>query len=157
MGTNSPPMQLFVDGQAKPVAVNKCAPVPLHLQREVKEGLDNDVALGVLEKVEVDTPDTWCSRMVDVAKKDGKPRRTVDLKAINKVSVRQTHSVKAPFHQATSVPAGTWHTCLDAWNGFHSIPLKEEDKHLTTFITPWGRYRYKSLPQGFLAARYDLI
>ena len=161
--TNSPPMQLYVDPKAKPVAVNKCASVPLHWQREVKEGLDNDVALGVLEKVEVDTPDTWCSRMVVVPKKDGKPRRTVDLKAINKVSVRQTHSVKAPFHQATSVPANTWRTCLDAWNGFHSIPLKEEDKHLTTFLTPWGRYRYRSLPQGFLAAgdgytaRYDLI
>ena len=101
--------------------------------------------------------------MVVCAKKYGRPRRTVDLKALNKVSVRQTHSVKAPFHQATSVPADTWRTCLDAWNGFHSIPLKLEDRHMTTFITPWGRYRYKCLPQGFLAAgdgytaRYDLI
>ena len=161
--TNSPPMALHVDTQARPVAAHKPAPVPLHWQREVKEGLDNDVAMGVLEKVEVGEPTTWCSRMVVCAKKDGRPRRTVDLKALNKVSVRQTHSVKAPFHQATSVPADTWRTCLDAWNGFHSIPLKLEDRHMTTFITPWGRYRYKCLPQGFLAAgdgytaRYDLI
>ena len=159
----SPPMALHVDTNAKPVAAHKPAPVPLHWQQEVKEGIDNDVALGVLEKVGVDEPTTWCSRMVVCAKKDGRPRRTVDLKALNKVSVRQTHSVKAPFHQATSVPANTWRTCLDAWNGFHSIPLKEEDRHYTTFITPWGRYRYRCLPQGHLAAgdgytaRYDLI
>ena len=84
--TNSPPMQLYVDPKAKPVAVNKCAPVPLHWQREVKEGLDNDVTLGVLEKVDVDTPNTWCSRMVVCAKKDGKPRRTVDLKCMEWIS-----------------------------------------------------------------------
>jgi len=25
-------------------------------------------------------------------------------------------------------------------------------RHLTTFITPWGRYRYKVAPQGFLSS-----
>ncbi|GFO14787.1 enzymatic polyprotein [Plakobranchus ocellatus] len=37
------------------------------------------------------------------------------------------------------------------WN-CHSIPLAEEDRHLTTFITPWGRYRYRVCPQGYLAS-----
>ena len=43
------------------------------------------------------------------------------------------------------------------------MPIKEEDRHLTTFITPWGRFRYRTTPQGFLAAmdaynhRFDLI
>ena len=157
------PMSLYVDSEAKPVAHHKAYPVPIHWQGEVKAGLDSDVKIGVLEKVPVGEPTDWCSRMVCVSKKDGKPRRTVDFQALNKVSVRQTHSVKAPFHQAMSIPTGTWKTCLDAWNGYHSIPLREEDKHLTTFITPWGRYRYRCLPMGFLAAndgytaRYDEI
>ena len=43
-------------------------------------------------------------------------------------------------------------TTMDAWNGYHSVRLAEEDWHLTTFWTPWGRYRYKNMPQGFLAA-----
>ena len=51
----------------------------------------------------------------------------------------------------------------DAWNGFHSVPLRQEDQHLTTFLTPWGRYFYKVAPQGYLASgdayirRYDEI
>ena len=51
----------------------------------------------------------------------------------------------------------------DAWNGYHSVPIREEDRHFTTFITPWGRYRYKVAPQGFLASgdaynqRFDSI
>ena len=43
-------MALHVDTRARPVAAHKPAPVPLHWQREVKECLDNDVAMGVLEK-----------------------------------------------------------------------------------------------------------
>ena len=94
------PMSLYVDSSAKPVAHHKAYPVPIHWQSEVKAGLDSDVKIGVLEKVPVGEPTDWCSRMVCVSKKDGKPRRTVDFQALNKVSVRQTHSVKAPFHQA---------------------------------------------------------
>ena len=40
----------------------------------------------------------------------------------------------------------------DAWNGYHSVQLHEEDCHLTTFITPWGRYRYKVYPHGYIAS-----
>ena len=36
--------------------------------------------------------------------------------------------------------------------GYHSVPIIEEDRHLTTFITPWGRYRYRTAPQGYIAS-----
>jgi hypothetical protein len=39
------------------------------------------------------------------------------------------------------------------WNGYHAVPIHMDDRHYMTFITPWGRYRYKKLPQGFVAAR----
>ena len=54
-------------------------------------------------------------------------------------------------------------TCTDAWNGYHAIPIKEEDRHKTTFLTEHGRYRYCRAPMGFLASgdaythRYDTI
>lgn len=90
--------------------------------------------------------------MVVCAKKNGKPRRTVDLQSLNRHATRETHHTQSPFHQARSVPHGTLKTIFDAWNGYHSVPLREEDKHLTTFITPWGRYRYCKTPQGYIAS-----
>ena len=33
------------------------------------------------------------------------------------------------------------------------MPLRPEDRHLTTFITPWGRYWYLRNPQSFVGAR----
>ena len=62
-----------------------------------------------------------------------------------------------------SVPPQQVKTVLDNWHGYHSVPIHEPDRHLTTFITPYGRYRYKTVPQGFISAgdgytqRLDLI
>ena len=33
------------------------------------------------------------------------------------------------------------------------MSIRKEDRHLTTFITPWGRYRYKTCPQGYAASQ----
>ena len=147
-----PPMKLMVDTNATPVAHHTPVPVPLHLQDEVKSGLDQDVCLGVIEPVPTGEPVTWCHRMVVCAKKNGTPRRTVDFQALNTHAVRETHHTQSPFHQARSVPHGMKKTVFDAWNGYHSVPIIEEDRHLTTFITPWGRYRYRTAPQGYIAS-----
>ena len=90
--------------------------------------------------------------MVVAAKKDGSPRRTVDLQRVNEATLRETHHTPSPFNLVASVPPGTKKTTLDAWNGYHSLPLAETARDATTFITEWGRYRYKRAPQGFHAS-----
>ena len=61
------------------------------------------------------------------------------------------------------IPPDTWKSVTDQCNGYHSVPLREEDRYLTTFITEWGRYRNKVAPQGSSASgdgysrRYDEI
>ena len=129
-----PPLRLMLDEDATPIAHHAPIPVAIHWQDEVKAGLDQDVRLGVLEKVLIGTPVTWCHRMVICAKKNDKPRRTVDFQALNKYAFRETHHTQSPFHQARRIPNG---------------------KRKTTFITPWGRYRYLSTPQDFIIASGD--
>jgi hypothetical protein len=159
----SPPMRLMIDQDAEPVACHKAIPVPIHWREKVKAGLDRDVRLGVIEPVPVGEPVEWCHRMVICAKKNGEPRRTVDFQALNAHAKRETHHTQSPFHQARSVPANKKKTVMDAWNGYHSVPLHADDRRLTTFITPWGRYRYRVAPQGYIASgdgysrRYDQI
>ena len=130
-----PPLELHVDPEAKPIAVHKPIPVSLHWQQEVKESIDRDVKLGVLEAVTVGEPVTCCHRMVTARKKNGKPRRTVDMQVLNKHAVHETLHTQSPIDQATLVLAGTKKTITDAWNGYHSVPIGEEDRHLTTFIS----------------------
>lgn len=91
--------------------------------------------------------------MVVTRKHDGSPRRTVDLSPLNTFCKRETFSAEAPFPLAGRIPGKTWKTVTDALNGYHSVPLREDDRHLTTFITPFGRWRYTRAPQGFLSSR----
>ena len=151
---HGPPMKLNIEEHAEPKAYHIPVLVPLHWQDEVKEQLDQDVKLGVIQPVPVGEPVTWCHRMVVCPKKNGKPRRTVDFQALNKHATRETHHTQSPFHQARSVPSDKKKSVFDAWNGYHSVPLREEVQHLTTFITPWGRYRYCVAPQGYIASGY---
>ncbi len=51
-----PPMRLMIDPQASPTAHHSPIPVPLHWQDDVKDGLDRDVRLGVLEPVPIGEP-----------------------------------------------------------------------------------------------------
>ena len=89
--------------------------------------------------------------MVVVPKHSGEPRRTVDLQALNRASVRQTHHTRSPFMLASAIPAGKIKSVLNVWNSFHDVPLRFEDREKTTFITPWGTFRYRVAPQGYLA------
>ena len=160
---DGPPVAFHVAKDAKPVQLTTPAPVPLHWQEKVKQDLDRDVNLGVLERVPYGEPTEWCFRMVIGRKHDGGPRRTVDLSPLNKFCKRETHPSKSPFHLARSVPQGSYKTVTDAWNGYHSCQIREQDRHLTTFSTPWGLFRYRRAPQGFLSSgdgynrRFDAI
>ena len=146
------PLDIQFKADTSPTAVHTPIPVPHHWKRQVKAGLDQDVRLGIIEPVPQGNPTRWCSRMVVAAKKDGSPRRTVDLQRVNEATLRETHHTPSPFNLVASVPPGTKKTTLDAWNGYHSLPLAETARDATTFITEWGRYRYKRAPQGFHAS-----
>jgi hypothetical protein len=160
---SGPPIEIHMVEPAIPRACSTPAPVPLHWQKRVYEDLLRDEALGVIEKVPYGVPVSWCHRMVVTRKHDGTPRRTVDLSPLNKHCKRETFAAEAPFRLARRIPGQTWKTVTDAWNGYHSVPLRESDRHLTTFITPFGRWRYTRAPQGFLSSgdgynrRFDAI
>ncbi|KAK3755453.1 hypothetical protein QZH41_007877 [Actinostola sp. cb2023] len=147
-----PPVEIHVEPDATPKACHTPATVPLHWQQKVHDDLLRDEDLGVIERVPYGEPVTWCHRMVITRKHDGSPRRTVDLSPLNKFCRRETFATESPFHLARRIPQNTWKTVTDAWNGYHSVPLRESDRHLTTFITPFGRWRYMRAPQGFLSS-----
>ena len=160
---SGPPLSLTINPNATPKPCHTPITVPIHWQDEVKAGLDRDVRLGVLEEVPLGTPVTWCHCMVICTKKDGSLRRTINFQPLNRHATRETHHCPSPFHQARAVPRLTKKTVFDAWNGYHSVALDEQHRHFTTFITPWGRYRYRTAPQGYIAsgdtytARYDSL
>ena len=116
-----------------------------------------------MRKAPLGEPTEWCMKMVTVPKKDGSPRRTIDFQPINKFCKREVHHTPCPFDIVSNFPPKCYKTVLDAYNGYHQVPLDEESIKLTTFITEYGRYQYLRAPQGHIASgdaytrRYDDI
>ena len=160
---HGPPLEIQLKPDAKPSACYTPAVIPIHMEKAVKEALDRDESMGVIQKVPPNVHTHWVARMVIQRKHNGDPRRTVDYQALNDCTLRQTHPTSPPYRQASSVPRNWWYTSADAFNGYHSTLLKQECRPLTTFITPWGRYWYNSTMQGSNIAgdafthRFDMI
>ena len=147
---DGPPLEIHLKEGAVPKKITNPAAIPGHWGNAEKEQLNEDERLGVIEKVT--EPSAWCHRMVVVKKPNGSPRRTVDLQPLNRWCKREEFIMESPAIQVKKIPRNSWKTVVDAWNGYHSVPIRECDRHLTTFITPYGRYRYIRNIQGFVGA-----
>merc|ERR1712015_401059 len=99
------PMQILIDKtRPRPVPANKPSTVPQHWEIQVRNDVNRDVRLGVIEKVPENTPQTYCVRMHAVRKHNGNPRRVVDFTELNRISHRQPHTTVRPFPLAVRIP-----------------------------------------------------
>ena len=83
------------------------------------------------------------------------PWRVVDLQNLNAATRRDTHHTSFLFNILSTVLPGKKKTVLDAWNGYHNVPLSRKAWNTTTFIAEWGIYRYLRASQGFQESNDD--
>ena len=146
-----PPMRIHLREDAQPFAIHTPRLIPLAFQASVKAELDSMLAQGVITPAG-DEPSPWCHPLVAVAKPNGGVRITTDLSKLNSQVSRPAHPSPTPFAAIRSVdPRSRYFTTVDALSGYWQIELAEEDQPLTTFITPYGRFRYCRGPMGFAA------
>ena len=124
--------------------------VPIPLREKVKHELDRMESLNVILKVT--EPTSWCAGMVVVPKHSGEVRICVDLKSLNESVLRQTHPIPKVDVTLAQLSGATVFSKLDANSGFWQIPLSDDSKLLTTFITPFGHYAFNKLPFGISSA-----
>lgn len=74
--------------------------------------------------------------------RDISPNCMVDLQKLNAATMREMHHSPSPFNEVSISWEYMRETLLDAWNGYHSLPLFPAAHDTTTIITKWGRYWY---------------
>ncbi|XP_070000274.1 uncharacterized protein [Penaeus vannamei] len=147
-----PPMTSHLKSDAQPFAVYTPRVIPLAWRHDVKKELDTMVSQNIIEPVG-DEPCEWCHPLVVVPKPKGGVRLTVDLSRLNKQVVRTAHPSPTPYDAVRQITQDAcFFSTLDATMGYWQIPLSQNVQHLTTFITPWGRYRFKRSPMGFVSS-----
>ena len=84
------------------MGIHKAVIIPIHLKARVKAYLDRDVRLGILEKVNVNSPVR--SRMIVTMKKDGSPRQIIDYKRLTETIPCQINITQSPVMCASACP-----------------------------------------------------
>lgn len=124
--------------------------VPFSLLPEMRKELDRMEELGVIEKVT--KPTKWVNNLVPVRKPNGKLRMCIDPRALNKYIILPKYQLPTLDEIKSRMQDAKVFALLDASNGFWMLNLNGKSSDLYTFITPFGRYRYKRLPFGISSA-----
>ena len=143
-------VRLHIDDSVEPVA-QPPRRIPFHLQRQVSEEIDSLERQGIIEKVDGAT--AWVSPLVVAPKKNGGVRLCVDMRMPNKAIQRERHPSPTVDDLVTNLNGATVFSKLDLKAGYHQIPLVEESRHITTFVTHKGLRRYTRLNFGTNSAR----
>ncbi|XP_054259874.1 uncharacterized protein K02A2.6-like [Macrosteles quadrilineatus] len=122
---------------------------PVALKKEIQDEIKRLEDLQVIKKVT--EPTDWVSAMV-VVKKPNKLRICIDPHQLNKAIKRPNYQALTIKEIAPQLSKAKIFSKLDLKDGFWHVKLTEDSSKLTTFWTPYGRYRWLRLPFGIFSA-----
>ncbi|GBN63680.1 Transposon Ty3-I Gag-Pol polyprotein [Araneus ventricosus] len=135
---------------AIPFSITSPRRVPIPLLKQTKAELERMVEEKVITPVL--KPTEWCAPVVIIPKSDGNVRICVDLIELNRNVMRELHPLPKAEYSLNLLTGAKIFSKLDANSGFWQIPLDKKSSYLTTFITPFGRFRFQRLPFGISSA-----
>ncbi|RVW87754.1 Transposon Ty3-G Gag-Pol polyprotein [Vitis vinifera] len=96
---------------------------------------------------EVEYPE-WLANVVVVPKKEGRWRVCVDYTNLNNACPKDSFPLPRINQIVDSIVGHGMLSFLDAFSGYHQIPMAPADEEKTAFITPHGLYCYKVMSFG---------
>ena len=90
----------------------------------------------------------WLANTVVVRKKSGNWRVCVDFTDLNKACSKDPFLMPQIDELMDATVGHLRMSFLDAFQGYHQIPLVLDDQEKTAFVTPIGNHPYKVLPFG---------
>lgn len=119
--------------------------VAMSLREDLKKELDQMTKDEIIRKEEESTP--WVSNIL-LVKQKGKVRICLDPIPLNR-ALKRPHFQSATLDEILpELDGAKVFTTVDLKKGFWHFKLNEESSKLTTFWTPFGRYRWLRLPFG---------
>ena len=149
LGTLPGTVHLTLKSESDPV-VRGPKRIPVELKEPVKKELDRLVDLGVLTPVE--QPTDWVNQMAIGVKKGGGLRICIDPRALNCAMKREHYQLPILEDILPDLTRAKVFSKVDLRHGYWHCTLDKESSELTTFATPFGRYRWTRLPFGLSAS-----
>ena len=97
---------------------------------------------GIIEESSSD----WASPIVLVPKKDKSLRLCVDYRRLNAVSKVEAYPMPHIDELIDQLGRAKYISTIDLTRGYRQVPVAEEDRPKTAFVTPSGLYQFRVLP-----------
>ena len=136
---------LRLKDDAKPV-VQSPRRVPFRLRDKLRDTLNAMEANHTIAKVK--TPTDWVHPIVNILKPDGSLRVCLDPTELSECIKREHYALPTASEIFSRISGSRVFSTLDATSGFLRLKLDDASSYLTTFATPFGRYRFLRLPYG---------
>ncbi|XP_073051219.1 uncharacterized protein [Primulina eburnea] len=91
---------------------------------------------------------TWLSNVVLVPKSTGKWRMCVDFRDLNKACLKHHYPLPRIDQLVDSTSGYELLSFMDAYQGYHQIPLAKNDQDKASFVTSGGTFCYIVMPFG---------
>ena len=145
IGTLPGSVRLKLNSDAEPI-LRPPKRLPIELKETVKLELDRLVTAGVLTPV--DEPTDWVNQMAIATKKNGALRICIDPRSLNLALKREHYQLPVLDDILPDLAKAKIFSKVDHSRGYWHCSLEEDSSMLTTFSTPFGRYRWTRLPFG---------
>lgn len=130
-------------GDHAPIAVPPYRLTPARkaiMEAEINKMLEEDV----IEECE----SAWAAPALLIPKKDGTFRFCVDYRKLNSITKSDSYPLPVIDDILQNTKKGCYMSTIDLKSGYWQVPVREEDRDKTAFITPFGIHRFKRLPFG---------
>ena len=135
--------------------VDQCVPAvqlparkpPVALKEKYQAELESLIEKSIIARVS--EPTNWISSTVVVMKPNGKIRLCLDPRPLNKALKRNYYPMPVIDDLLPDLCKAR---VFSVKNGFWHVQLDDESSKLTTFATPWGRFRWLRMPFGIAPA-----
>ena len=142
-------LHIQTDESVRPIQL-PARSVPEAMKQDIKDELDRLVKDGIISTVS--EPTDWVSAMVAVSKPTKGIRICIDPQPLN-TAIKRNHYPLPTIEDLTPALANAKvFTVCDAKSGYWHVELDTASSYLTTFATPWGRYRWRRMPFGLCLA-----
>jgi len=123
-------------------------PLPYALREIVDKEIETMLQLGVIEP----STASYAAPIVMVKKSDGSNRICIDYRKLNKVTVFDPEPMPQAEEIFAELAGSNFLSKFDFAKGYWQVPMRPEDRDVTTFVTHQGLFRFKVMPFGLVNA-----
>ncbi|XP_061390803.1 uncharacterized protein LOC133326139 [Musca vetustissima] len=127
---------------------NARQPTPRRLPFQERTIVENQIDKWLDEGIIEQSESEFCSPIVLVKKRDSTSRLCIDYRRINKVIVKDHYPLPLIEDQLDRLQNAVIFSTIDLRNGFFHVPVNEESRKYTSFVTHNGQYQFRKVPFG---------